>query len=93
VREATTLVTGARDCLARQTNLFPPSSTAPSVYGFFINQVGDIDGDGYGDVVIGAQFDANFTGSASLYMGSASGLGAEPAAVLVGPDGPGGDFG
>jgi hypothetical protein len=44
---------------------------------------GDVNGDGYGDVVIGAPC-AAAVGRAYVFLGSASGLGATPAATLSG---------
>ncbi len=42
---------------------------------------GDVNGDGYGDVVVGTQ-----SGTASLYLGSPTGLALSPQITLVGPD-------
>jgi hypothetical protein len=54
---------------------------------------GDVNGDGYADVIITAYgIDAN-TGRAYLYLGGPTGLATMPAVVLAGPDGAGGNFG
>jgi hypothetical protein len=71
----------------------PPSAPSPGIYGFTINQIGDINRDGYDDVVIGNKSENSFTGGAYVHLGSANGLDPEPALVLPGPDGPGGSFG
>jgi FG-GAP repeat protein len=51
-------------------------------FGFSVSTAGDVNGDGYADVVVGAfQYDNGQTdeGRAYLYLGSASGLAASPA--------------
>jgi hypothetical protein len=48
-----------------------------ALYGFSVSTAGDVNGDGYSDVIVGAEgFDhgQNNEGSAFLYLGSASGL-------------------
>lgn len=65
-------------------------------FGRWVSNAGDVNGDGYGDVVIGADGESgaiNFSGRAYVYLGSATGLAASPAVTLTGPDGPGGCFG
>jgi hypothetical protein len=67
-------------------------------FGRWVSNAGDVNGDGYGDVVIGADgesgaADNGSPGHAFLYLGSAAGLAASPAVTLTGPDGPGGWFG
>lgn len=52
-----------------------------------LSGAGDVDGDGYDDVVLGAAFyDSTFTdaGAAFLYRGSPSGLQGEPAWIAIG---------
>jgi hypothetical protein len=52
-----------------------PANTDNDVFGGSVAGAGDVNGDGYGDVIIGAYQTAN-GGSAYLYLGSATGLGA-----------------
>jgi len=50
---------------------------------------GDVNGDGYGDLVFGAFGDghtASVTGNAFVYLGGASGLASTPQTSIVGPD-------
>jgi len=48
---------------------------------------GDINDDGYADIVIGAQAVDGNAGRAYVYLGSASGLSATPTQTLISPDG------
>src|ERR1019366_4409093 len=47
---------------------------------------GDINGDGYDDVIVGGDGTLTGAGRAYVYLGGASGLAASPATTLVGPD-------
>jgi hypothetical protein len=62
-------------------------------FGFSVANAGDVNGDGYADVLVGASGVMNGTGRAYLYLGSATGLASTPAISLTGPDGEGGWFG
>jgi len=66
----------------------PDGANVSSVAG-----VGDVNGDGYADLVVGAYGAMSLTGRAYVYLGSAGGLATTPTTVLTGPDGPGGLFG
>ncbi|HEY0977325.1 MAG TPA: FG-GAP-like repeat-containing protein, partial [Flavobacteriales bacterium] len=61
---------------------------AQDLYGFAVSSAGDVNGDGYGDVLVGAPAYPNYTwrGRAYLYLGSASGLSGAPAWVFTGQD-------
>ena len=54
---------------------------------------GDVDGDGYADVAVGAQAANAHTGQMFVYRGYAGGLGEAPATTVTGPDGANGYFG
>ncbi|MBN1956203.1 MAG: FG-GAP repeat protein [Anaerolineae bacterium] len=69
-------------------------STTPSVtltgetsgtnFGLSVATAGDVNGDGYADVIVGATSYLTGTGRAYLYLGSASGLNPTPALTLTG---------
>jgi Divergent InlB B-repeat domain/FG-GAP repeat/FG-GAP-like repeat len=68
-------------------------------FGNAVASAGDVNGDGYSDVIVGAPYYTNsdgiFSGGAFVYYGSAHGLSASPDVVLAGTksDVPGGVFG
>jgi hypothetical protein len=62
------------------------------LFGHSVAGAGDIDGDGYGDIVIGAPGAAP-NGQAFVYLGGNAGIAASPSFTLGGPDGPAGSFG
>nr|MBK7066148.1 FG-GAP repeat protein [Deltaproteobacteria bacterium] len=66
---------------------------ADGAFGVAVAGVGDVNGDGYGDVVSGASTVSRLTGRAYAYLGSATGLSTTPATAWTGPDGAGGLFG
>ncbi len=53
-------------------------------FGFPVGAAGDVNGDGYADVIIGANGYLNNTGRAFVYLGSMSGLSATPAFTVTG---------
>ncbi|MDB4930248.1 MAG: hypothetical protein JWM10_2732, partial [Myxococcaceae bacterium] len=54
---------------------------------------GDVNGDGYADVLTAAAYFGNATGVVSLFLGSATGLPSTPATTLSGPDSVNGAYG
>jgi len=55
--------------------------------GVAISSAGDLDGDGYGDLVVGAwQWEPNDAGAALLFLGGPGGLAPTPLATLFGDD-------
>ncbi len=63
-----------------------------AVYGNYVAGIGDINGDGFDDIAVGAPGAQSFTGQVHIYLGSAEGPGQEAALVLEGPT-HGGAFG
>ena len=53
-------------------------------FGYSAGTAGDVNGDGYDDVIIGAYHHANFRGRAYVYLGSSQGLAEPPDLVLSG---------
>ncbi len=76
-----------------------PSTTLASpggmngYFGWSVASAGDINGDGYADLVVGAWGIAGSAGRAYLYLGSSGGIGGAPTTVLEGPDGVNARFG
>jgi hypothetical protein len=65
----------------------------PNIYfGRSVGAAGDVNGDGYDDVIVGAQAYDNWTGRVYVYAGSPSGLGATPIFTASG-EGPSNSFG
>ncbi len=58
--------------------------TAAAPVGTVLSAAGDVNGDGYGDVVIGRPYADADLGSAEVYLGSAAGLDATPAWTVAG---------
>ena len=57
-----------------------------SHFGFSVGTAGDVNGDGYADVVIGADRYVGWTGRTYVYTGSTSGLSATPFFTATGQD-------
>lgn len=53
-------------------------AAAGNQFGFSVSSAGDINGDGYSDVVVGAPGASGSAGAVYFYLGSAAGLGAVP---------------
>jgi hypothetical protein len=60
--------------------------------GYAVSGAGDVDGDGYGDVLVGAPSAELAFGRAYVFSGGPSGLGTAPSATLASTDGSGADF-
>jgi FG-GAP repeat/FG-GAP-like repeat len=92
---------GAFAYLGSATGLSTMPSAAPigpdgdgSAFGSAVASAGDVNGDGYADVIIGAPGADGGAGRAHVYLGGAMGLSMTmPPVTLTGPDGKGGSFG
>jgi hypothetical protein len=66
---------------------------AGNTFGLALNNAGDVNGDGYADIVVGAYQYMSNTGRAYLFFGSATGLALTPSAFFDSPVGANGQFG
>ena len=55
-------------------------------FGYSVATAGDVNGDGYADVLVGARIDGDTSGQALLYLGGASGLATPAATTLTGEE-------
>ncbi|MDW8438348.1 MAG: integrin alpha, partial [Chloroherpetonaceae bacterium] len=72
---------GSASGLSATANWTAESNQANTYFGDAVASAGDVNGDGYGDVIVGAPYYDNFhidEGAAFVYHGSASGLSATP---------------
>jgi MYXO-CTERM domain-containing protein len=60
------------------------TGTATAYLGCAVANAGDVDGDGYDDLLVGANGTSSNTGAAYLYRGSSSGIAATPTTTLTG---------
>jgi len=70
--------------------LLYPNDVSGSYFGAAVSSAGDVNGDGYDDIIIGAPHhhqNLGYEGAAYLYYGSAGGLMENPAWVKIGPVG------
>jgi hypothetical protein len=58
-----------------------------STYGAAVSGAGDVNGDGFSDVVVGAYLHANGAGQVYVYHGSVNGLSDSPSWTVSGPQG------
>ena len=60
---------------------------ASARFGVAMAIAGDVNGDGYADLVVGAPRPTTDAGRAHVFLGGAGGLGATAGLTIVGPDG------
>jgi hypothetical protein len=82
---------GSATGLAAMPSLSLAVPEAAGQYGWSVASAGDVDGDGFADLVVGAFAAMDDMGSAYVYLGSAIGLPASPSLTLAAPAG--GQFG
>lgn len=75
------------------TMLVVPTADATPEFGRAVAAAGDVNGDGFVDVIAGAPGESSGSGRAYLYLGSAQGLANTPAITILGPRTAGGRFG
>jgi hypothetical protein len=81
------LYLGSSSGLSTSAAWYKEPDEAGAQFGSSVSTAGDVNGDGYSDVIVGAPFaDAGGTnrGAAYVYLGSSSGLAASPLVVLTG---------
>ncbi|WP_324674156.1 FG-GAP-like repeat-containing protein [Hymenobacter sp. GOD-10R] len=65
--------------------LSDPTGDASSNFGNSVAGAGDVNSDGYADVVIGANYATNYQGKAYVYLGSRTGLSSTPNTAFTDP--------
>jgi hypothetical protein len=83
---------GSPNGLVSSPVIFFNGAAANDQFGHSVVSAGDVNGDGYSDVVIGAHGEFSNKGAAYLFLGSSNGLSASPATTLNG-SAPGDYFG
>jgi FG-GAP repeat/Putative metal-binding motif len=73
--------------LSTETKLTASDGADEDYYGWSVSGAGDINGDGYDDVVVGAYGSRSLSGSAYIYYSSATGIDSAPEDKLTASDG------
>jgi hypothetical protein len=66
---------------------------AGGAFGYGAAGAGDVNNDGFGDLVVGAFSAAGRAGRVHVYLGAAGGITSAPQVSITGPDGAGGLYG
>jgi hypothetical protein len=83
----TYLYLGGAGELAATSSWTAEGETTSNYFGYSVATAGDVNGDGYSDVVVGAYGYAGFNGKAYLYPGGSSGLSTSPSWTAEGQSG------
>jgi hypothetical protein len=75
---------GSSTGLSATPNWTATGENANDRFGYSVSTAGDINGDGYSDVIIGAYNYSGYTGKAYVYNGSSTGLSATPGWAAIG---------
>jgi hypothetical protein len=84
---------GASGLQSTQPTTTIPAPDRGGLFGLPVANAGDTDGDGYTDVVIGANTVMDFIGAIYLYRDGSSGLAPDKPSAILGPDGTNASFG
>ena len=72
---------------AASDQLYAPDPTTNDAFGLAVDGAGDVDADGFDDLIVGAYGAGDYTGEAYLFFGGASGVDTSPGEVLEASDG------
>ena len=79
----------AIEAFAASPNWMGTGENTDDQYGASVSSAGDVNGDGYDDVIVRAPFSngSSYIGRAYVYLGSPSGISATPSATLTAEEG------
>jgi hypothetical protein len=78
------LYLGGPSGLSAASSWTASGEAASNYYGYSLASAGDVNGDGYSDVIVGAYANTTFTGKAYVYLGGPSGLSVAASWTAVG---------